>query len=62
MQDQNKVYGISLSSWIHCIPYYFLFTQTGFTVSLYEYEATIPTLWETTKGVYKVVTYSRLTW
>lgn len=23
---------------------------TGFTVSLYEYEATIPTLWDTVKG------------
>jgi len=33
MQDQNKVY--------------------GFTVSLYEYEATIPTLWETTKAFIK---------
>jgi len=33
MQDQNKVY--------------------GFTVSLYEYEATIPTLWETTKEFIK---------
>ncbi|KAF9454503.1 glycosyltransferase family 15 protein [Macrolepiota fuliginosa MF-IS2] len=33
MQDQNKVY--------------------GFTISLYEYEATIPTLWETVKGFIK---------
>ncbi|KAF5391378.1 hypothetical protein D9757_001875 [Collybiopsis confluens] len=32
MQDQNKVY--------------------GFTVSLYEYEATIPTLWDTVKSDY----------
>jgi len=25
----------------------------GFTISLYEYEATIPTLWNAVKGVYQ---------
>jgi len=31
MQDQNKLY--------------------GFTISLYEFEATIPTLWDAVKGL-----------
>jgi hypothetical protein len=47
MQDQNKVYGqpktsLSTKSFSERV--------TGFTVSLYEYEATIPSLWTTVKG------------
>ena len=50
MQDQNKVYGAvefpiflrgdGWPTWCY----------SGFTISLYEYEATIPTLWDAVKG------------
>lgn len=48
MQDQNKVYGErsepSLTLWKY-------WSCLGFTISLPEYEATIPTLWDTVKGI-----------
>lgn len=49
MKDQNKVYGISFFSLTYSTNS-FPFHSTGFTISLYEYASTIPTLWETTKG------------
>jgi alpha 1,2-mannosyltransferase len=48
MQDQNKVYGAHQTQCLRLYPAHF--GVPGFTVSLYEYEATIPTLWEATKG------------
>ena len=55
MQDQKKVYGK------FCVQT--LLTRTlndniflGFTISLYEYEATIPTLWDTVKGLHPILT------
>jgi len=47
MQDQNKVYGRSSD-----IMSYIRESQpsSGFTISLYEYQATIPTLWGHVKG------------
>ena len=48
MQDQQKVYGryfvAAIASVLGLTP------SLGFTVSLYEYEATIPTLWEAVRG------------
>jgi len=51
MQDQKKVYGavkflvfLRVDRWPNL-------RYSGFTISLYEYEATIPTLWGVVKGV-----------
>jgi hypothetical protein len=51
MQDQQKVYGEFVVLSISGV----LILPQGFTVSLYEYEATIPTLWDTVKGTYLVL-------
>ena len=48
MQDQNKVYGKHTWNVAKCIPDV---PWLGFTVSLYEYENTIPTLWNAVKGL-----------
>lgn len=50
MQDQKKVYGTkSLFTPCRSLPL-IIRTRTGFTISLYEYPATIPTLWNAVKG------------
>jgi hypothetical protein len=47
MQDEKKVYGrISIPP----EKYYYVFLQPGFTISLYEFMETIPTLWDAVKG------------
>lgn len=52
MEDEKKVYGELLR---HPLSLCTIFTigPQGFTVSLYEYEATIPTLWNTVKDFLK---------
>ena len=49
MQDQNKVYGPSAFIFMSLRSHY-----SGFTVSLLEYESTIPTLWSTVKRMYSL--------
>jgi hypothetical protein len=49
MQDQGKVYGTFL------FPFTLDWTFSpgiGFTISLFEYEATIPTLWNAVRGAF----------
>jgi len=55
MQDQNKVYG----QYILLLAVRHLIQPIGFTVSLFEYEATIPTLWNAVKGLSPQVTSSK---
>ena len=50
MEDQKKVYGERSTSSLPCIYWQ---VSEGFTISLYEYEATIPTLWKTVKEFLK---------
>ena len=61
MQNYNKTYGRSgTNSSFHCklgaasrILVALILTDAlpGFTISLYEFQATIPSLWETVKGM-----------
>lgn len=53
MQDQNKMYG--KYPWLFSICIWNWPKKLGFTVSLYEYEATIPTLWKTVKGLQNLI-------
>lgn len=53
MQDQKKLYGASFS--LSPLTSYSFCYYSGFTVSLYEYEATIPTLWNAVKGALSVI-------
>jgi len=48
MQDQNKMYGEYILKISH--PPLIEWVFIGFTVSLFEYEATIPTLWNAVSG------------
>ena len=50
MQDGNKVYGKHKDG---STLYFDTNLLQGFTISLYEYEATIPTLWDAVKGHYE---------
>ena len=59
MQDQKKVYGA-----VEFLVFLrgggrLTWRFPGFTISLYEYEATIPTLWDTVKGVEEVSNQAR---
>ena len=50
MEDKKKVYGMC------CCPSPLVLSHhssPGFTLSLYEYESTIPTLWEAVKGMWQ---------
>ena len=46
MQENNKIYGTRILSLANAASY----SSLGFTISMYEYWATIPTLWDTVKG------------
>lgn len=50
MQDQNKMYGQYNLIQIILEVVVLIIIYAGFTISLFEYEATIPTLWKTVKG------------
>jgi alpha 1,2-mannosyltransferase len=47
MQDEGKVYGMVDASMKEGFRTHLF---SGFTISLYEYEATIPTLWSAVRG------------
>lgn len=49
MQNGKKVYG-ALGLHMPSVQATHYSSSQGFTVSLYEYPATIPTLWDTVKG------------
>ena len=51
MQEQNKVYGMRLSKSSN--GRLFDFFNQGFTISLFEWQQTIPTLWSTVKEFIK---------
>lgn len=53
MQDHGKVYGLYIDS--ICVYDILRILLLGFTLSLHELEATIPTLWRTTKGSFKLL-------
>lgn len=50
MQDQNKLYGASTLEQCPDDVNVDVTFKLGFTISLYEYQATIPTLWDTVAG------------
>jgi len=54
MQDQKKVYGLWVFLYDSTYGSLGHFLPTGFTLSLYEYIETIPTLWDATKEFMKL--------
>ena len=57
MEDNNKVYG-TYSYLTPYLPRHQLFRPSpGFTITMYEYQATIETLWKTTKGTSPLSSY-----
>ena len=60
LQENNKTYGLSF-------PVYFLpdtpnsIPYSGFTISLYEYQRTIESLWSTVHGIYTCPSHYHLT-
>lgn len=50
MEDNDKVYG---EYNLYCLIWMVFNILSGFTISLVEWEATIPTLWQAVKGLFK---------
>lgn len=48
MEENDKVYGKCIVSYPLSVTW--LTRQTGFTISLFEWQPTIPTLWDAVKG------------